>query len=50
VLKKTGNLKLVMQAMGHRGREESDEVPTPRARHCALGFNDTQPAVPPECE
>jgi hypothetical protein len=37
-LKKTGNLKLVMQTMGQVDVKNSNEVPAPRARYRALGF------------
>jgi integrase len=48
VLKKTGNLKLVMQAMGHIDVKTAMKYQHPELDIVRSALNDTQPAVPPE--
>jgi hypothetical protein len=46
VLKKTGNLKLVMQAMGHIDVRTAMKYQHPELDIVRSALNDTQPGVP----
>ena len=47
VLKKTGNLKLVMQTMGHVDVKTAMKYQHPELDIVRSALNDTQPSVPP---
>ena len=49
VLKKTGNLKLVMQAMGHVDVKTAMKYQHPELDIVRSALNDTDPGVPSPC-